>query len=192
MGITSYWWPLCSKTPSMHAKLAFRIPHFTHHSAADFRTVHSAFRILPGPVHHRAMTNQQGWWHRRLSISRHFIPQFKAGHYVFRSFNTQEETGWPRLTWKDNRCVIVILNLTSDESFIWLVCKQYYWLWCVCFVDWWGSLLMSTLSQVSVCFTFMMFTLLCVHAVYLGTRCIPLYYCIPVDSIVITLLVICR
>ena len=43
MGITSYWWPLCSKTPSMHAKLAFRIPHFTHHSAADFRTAHSAF-----------------------------------------------------------------------------------------------------------------------------------------------------
>ena len=37
--------------------LTFRIPHFTHHSAANFRTVHSAFyfripqfRILPGPV----------------------------------------------------------------------------------------------------------------------------------------------
>ena len=60
---------------NMHAKLAFGIPHFTHHSASDFRTVnstqlnstchtggykgkeaiklnipHLTFRILPGPV----------------------------------------------------------------------------------------------------------------------------------------------
>ena len=40
----------------MHAKLAFRILQFTHHSAAGFRTIHSAFhilqfRILLGPFH---------------------------------------------------------------------------------------------------------------------------------------------
>jgi len=40
------------KGGSMHAKLAFRIPHFTHHFAADFRTVHSAFYFPHSAIPH--------------------------------------------------------------------------------------------------------------------------------------------
>ena len=47
---------------NMHAKLAFRIPHFTHRSAADFRTVHSEF-YFP----HSAFCSSAFYWYPRIS-----------------------------------------------------------------------------------------------------------------------------
>jgi len=44
-------WSLCSKAKKISLP-TFRIPHFTHHSAEDFRTVHSAFYFPHSAIPH--------------------------------------------------------------------------------------------------------------------------------------------